>query len=104
VYTGMAIYATIRGLKNKVRMIGIGRLHSMGAVLFQAGDERLLDPACRVMLHSGTHGVHASWEEFVAITEETKAVLGLIKGEIRKRTGLTKEEVDDLFSAESYMS
>jgi ATP-dependent protease ClpP protease subunit len=51
---GMAIYDAIRACKSKVRIIGIGNVHSMGSVIFQAGDERIMAPNARQLIHYGT--------------------------------------------------
>lgn len=51
---GWAIYDAIRQTKNHVRIEGYGHVQSMAAVIFQAGDKRLLAPNCRFMVHMGS--------------------------------------------------
>jgi ATP-dependent Clp protease, protease subunit len=53
-YHGMGIYDAIRACKSKVIIIGIGNVHSMGSVMFQAGDERILTPNAKQLIHYGT--------------------------------------------------
>jgi|SRR3984957_6365812 len=58
---GMAIYDSIRACKSHVTIIGKGNVHSMGSVIFQAGDERIMSPNARQLIHYGTP-LHADSE------------------------------------------
>lgn len=51
---GMAIYDAIRACKSKIIIIGMGNVHSMGSVIFQSGDERVMSPNARQLIHYGT--------------------------------------------------
>jgi len=53
-YHGMAIYDAIRACKNHVTIIGRGHLMSMGSIIFQAADKRVMAPHCTMMIHYGT--------------------------------------------------
>lgn len=50
---GMAIYDAIKACKNFVRVIVKGRAYSMGSIILQAADERVLSPNSSVMIHMG---------------------------------------------------
>ena len=54
---GMAIYDYIKGLKSYVTMTCYGRVRSMGTIILQAADERILSPNCLFMIHYGTAGI-----------------------------------------------
>ena len=56
-YHGMAIYDAIRACKNHVTIIGRGHLMSMGSIIFQAADVRIMAPHCSMMIHYGTADV-----------------------------------------------
>lgn len=51
---GFALFDTLRSLKNKVVTIGFGHVYSIAALIFQAGDLRLLSANCELMMHNGT--------------------------------------------------
>lgn len=51
---GMAIYDSIRACKSEVRIIGKGNIHSMGSIIFQSGDVRIMAPNSRQLIHYGT--------------------------------------------------
>jgi ATP-dependent protease ClpP protease subunit len=54
---GMAIYDAICECKNHVTIKAYGNAHSMGSVIFQAGDERIISPNGRLMIHYGKFGM-----------------------------------------------
>lgn len=56
VVNGFGIYDAIRSCRNYVRIVVYGEASSMGSIIFQAGDERVMAPNARVMIHDGTVG------------------------------------------------
>jgi ATP-dependent protease ClpP protease subunit len=69
---GMVIYDAIRSCRSYVTMLVHGQAYSMGAVILQAADFRVIQPNASVMVHAGdlciedTHtGVKSAvrWEE-----------------------------------------
>lgn len=52
VLAGMTIYDAIRACKNKVIIVAHLAM-SMGSIILQAGDERILHPNATVMIHAG---------------------------------------------------
>ena len=53
---GLGLYDTIRILKSPVNTVCLGLAASMGAVLFLAGEERLMLPHAKVMIHDASYG------------------------------------------------
>jgi len=53
-YAGLAIYDAIRFCQSFVRVKVLGQAASMGSIILQAGDERVLSPNSIVMIHYGT--------------------------------------------------
>lgn len=51
---GAAIYDAIRACKSNVTIIGMGNVHSMGSIILQAGDERILSPNAKQLIHYGS--------------------------------------------------
>lgn len=58
---GFAIYDAIHFAKNEVLIIGFGQVASMGSIIMQSGDRRLLSAECDFMIHdmsvTGTDGM-----------------------------------------------
>lgn len=69
---GMAIFDAIRACSSKVTIRVLGSAMSMGSVILQAGDERVLTPNARVMIHYGTVGVGDHSKIAAAWIEEDK--------------------------------
>lgn len=57
-YHGMGIYDAIKACKNHVTIIVYGHAMSMGSIILQAADKRVMSPNSRIMIHYGTWGIH----------------------------------------------
>ena len=56
VYAGWAIYDAIQACQSHVTTVVLGNAFSMGAILLQAGDRRLIAPNADLMVHYGYSG------------------------------------------------
>lgn len=54
---GYMLYDAIKSCKNHVKMIVYGNASSMGSIVLQAADERILMPHTHVMIHFGEVGL-----------------------------------------------
>jgi ATP-dependent Clp protease protease subunit len=57
-YHGFAIYDAIRECKSQVIIKVMGHAMSMGSIILQAADVRVMAPTSRQMIHYGTWGVN----------------------------------------------
>lgn len=57
-YHGFAIYDAIKQCKSHVTIKVCGHAMSMGSIILQAADERIMMPTSRLMIHYGTWGIH----------------------------------------------
>lgn len=57
-YHGMAVYDAIKSCKNHVTIKVYGMSMSMGSIILQAADERMMSENARMMIHYGTWGVY----------------------------------------------
>jgi len=71
-YHGFAIYDAIRSCTNYVRIIGMGYVMSMGSVILQAGDERLLAPNAKMLLHYGSVNLGGNTKDVINWVETEK--------------------------------
>lgn len=53
---GIAVYDLIKSLNSTVTIVGIGKVYSMGSVILQAADRRMLTENTYVMVHDGVSG------------------------------------------------
>lgn len=61
---GMAIYDAIRSSRNKIKGIVSSEASSMGSVILQACDDRVVMPNACVMYHAGQSALEAPTQEF----------------------------------------
>lgn len=57
-YHGFAIYDAIKVCKSHVTIKVLGHAMSMGSIILQAADTRIISETSRQMLHYGTWGIH----------------------------------------------
>lgn len=74
-YHGMAIYDAIKSCKSRVVIKAYGYVMSMGSVIMQAADERIMTPNARMMIHHGTDGLYPTHtKNFEPWAKESKRV------------------------------
>ena len=56
VFQGMAIYGAIAACESYVTAIVRGQASSMGSLILQAADHRVVDPYAIIMIHHGSDG------------------------------------------------
>jgi ATP-dependent Clp protease protease subunit len=109
VYHGMAIFDAIQACKSHVTIRAIGYAMSMGSIILQAADERVLTPNARVMIHYGYCGFndHAKtvkkWSEEFDKLNEWMEQLYLQK--IKEKNPLfTLEKVKDMCNFDTILN
>jgi ATP-dependent protease ClpP protease subunit len=73
-YDGMAMYGAIKACKNPVTFKMYGYAMSMGSIIPQAADERIIDKYCRFMIHYGYDGSSGHSKIFEKHGDEGKKV------------------------------
>jgi ATP-dependent Clp protease protease subunit len=98
VYDGMAIYDTIKHIKNDVSTVGIGLQASMGAFLLSSGTKgkRFLLPHSKVMIHQPSSGTRGKVSDMEIDLKESLKVRELLNEILAQNTGqkLSKVEKD----------
>ena len=98
VYDGMAIYDTIKHIKNDVSTVGIGLQASMGAFLLSSGTKgkRFLLPHAKVMIHQPSSGTRGKVSDMEIDLKESLKVRELLNEILAQNTGqkLSKVEKD----------
>ena len=73
-YDGMAIYDAIKACKNHVTIVVYGKAMSMGGIILQAADRRVMSPNSRFMMHYGTFGINANAKDVYQWVEDNKKI------------------------------
>lgn len=123
VYHGLAVFDAIRSCKSYVIIKTYGYAMSMGSVVLQAGDRRVMSPNSRMMLHYGTAGAHDhsknvqrwadefkrldKWMEDVYLTKILEKKKRFTRQQLQKKMSfdwfLTAQEAVDLGLADEVM-
>lgn len=73
-YHGMAIFDAVRACSRPVTITATGYVMSMGAVIFQAADERVMRPNARLMIHYGYASQNSDAKTFQKWAKEYEKV------------------------------
>ena len=107
VLSGLAVYDLLRSISSPVRTVVFGIAASMGSLLLLAGDERIVTPHSRVLIHDPHYASDMSGLKPLDLKEnleqllETREVLAKI---IAERTGNSLETVYAKTKDDTYMS
>lgn len=100
---GMAIYDTIKSIEAPVKIVGIGKIYSMGSVIIQAGIDRIITPNTALMIHDGTSGYVAdsksseAWSEFSKYIRHVMYKIYYDKM-VKAKPDITLKEIEDMCS------
>jgi len=109
VYHGLAIFDAIQGCENHVTVVATGYVMSMGSIIFQAADERLMTPNAKMMIHHGSDGGEGHTKNFIAWADEAKAIVKWVNDLFlakmqEKHPDMTYEEVDRMQDFDKYLT
>lgn len=95
-FDGNALGATLNQLRakgHKITMFGAGTVMSMGAILMQYADERVLAKDAVFMIHSMSGGTQGQLESVIDMTEMWKSVNDRLLDKLVERATLTKAQL-----------
>lgn len=104
---GFAVFDTLRSLRNKVTTITYGHAYSIAALIFQAGDRRLMAPSAELMMHNGTihlDGGDTNTDHIEDLAKEAIKNNGRYHRAIAQRAALDLQKVVDWCRQERYFS
>lgn len=71
---GLAIYDAIKACRSHIVMTVFGHAMSMGSIILQAADERIMSPMSSQMIHYGSLGVDKEAKTVYKIVDEFKRI------------------------------
>lgn len=106
VYSGLAIYDTIRMIRPDVRTYCVGMGASMAAVLLAAGakGKRFALPNSRIMIHQGSGGFRGNIPDIEVQARETLAVTTKLTQILAEHTGQSFDKVKADTQRDYYMN
>ncbi len=106
VYSGLAIYDTMRMIRPDIRTYCVGMAASMAAVLLSAGTpgKRFALPNSRIMIHQGSSGFRGAIPDIEVQAKETFSVINTLTQIMADHTGQTFEKVKADTQRDYYMT
>jgi len=106
---GIAVYDIIKKMKSPVTIIGIGKLYSMGSIIFQAGSNRFLYSHTKMMIHDGTDGYKGDSKSFENWAKDSKRVRESMYGIYfehmkKKKMDITLKDIEDMCSHDTILT
>jgi ATP-dependent Clp protease protease subunit len=84
---GFAIYDAIKASPCEITICGIGQVMSMGVIILQAADHRVLTPNTDVMIHDGENTVSGIARNFERWSDHYKSVRKKFYNILQERSG-----------------
>ncbi len=106
VYSGLAIYDTMRMVRPDIRTYCVGMAASMSAVLLGAGTpgKRFALPNSRIMIHQGSSGFRGAIPDIEVQARETFSVIETLTQILADHTGQDFEKVKADTQRDYYMT
>jgi ATP-dependent Clp endopeptidase proteolytic subunit ClpP len=100
---GTAVYDLIKNLKSEVTIIGMGKIWSMGSIIFQAGKKRVIMPNATIMVHDGSDGYIGDSKSFESWAKDSKRVRHVMYNIYfeqmkKKNTKITLKNIENMCS------
>lgn len=106
---GIAVYDLINKLKSKIIIIGLGKLYSMGSLIFQAADRRILMTNTTIMIHDGSDGFYGdakayeNWAEFSKHVRKTMYKIYYDKMK-KKKSKITLQDIENMCAHDTWFT
>ncbi len=106
VYSGLAIYDTMRMIRPDIRTYCVGMAASMAAVLLAAGTtgKRFALPNSRIMIHQGSSGFRGAIPDIEVQARETFSVINTLTQIMADHTGQSYDKVKADTQRDYYMT
>jgi ATP-dependent Clp protease protease subunit len=105
VYSGLAIYDTMRHMRAPVSTFCVGMAASMAAVLVAAGEKgkRAALPNSRIMIHQPSSGAHGTASDIEIAAKEILHIRERLNEILSFHTGQTPEQIGDDVDRDRFM-
>lgn len=104
-YDGLGIYDAIKACKNHITIIVYGKAMSMGGIILQAADKRIMSENSRFMMHYGSFASNGNAQDVYKWVEDNKKIDNwmedLFLEKMRaKKPHITKQDIKDMLKTD----
>ncbi len=104
-YHGMAIYDRIKNSPCHITILAYGHAMSMGSIILQAADLRLMAPHAIFMIHDGSAGdFEGTPGELEAFAENSRKIEAATVDIYNKRCLLDKKDLKEMYKSSQYFT
>jgi ATP-dependent protease ClpP protease subunit len=104
VWAGLAMYNALRELEAEVVVRVDGLAASIASVIAMAGDKVIMSPGSMMMIHKASAWAGGNSDDLEKVIEMLETVEQSIVPIYADRTGLSREEVQEMMNAETWLS
>lgn len=102
---GFAIYDAIKMCSNHVTMIIMGKAMSMGGIILQAADKRIMAPNARFMMHYGSMSISANAQDVYKWVDDNKRLDKIMEDIFlekmkQKKPRMTRQQLKEMLKAD----
>lgn len=101
---GLAIYNTLKNHKAKVNTICDGFACSVAAVIFMAGDERIMNIASVAMIHPVLTMVQGNADALRKVADDLEIITQVTIEAFKQHVNISDEKLKELLDAETWLS
>ena len=104
---GIAIYNMLRAMPVELTIHNVGRVDSVGNVVYLAGETRYACSASSFMFHGVAHDIEKARlaeKDLIEKLDNLKSLQGIMADIIGKRTDIDPEEAEGLFLRAAFMN
>lgn len=108
-YHGMAIYNAIRACQCHITIVAYGHAMSMGSVILQAADTRIIAEDCTLMIHDGEEGLFGTpktveaWAKYSKKIRERMYRIYYKRMKVKKKR-ITMKKIEEMCSHDNIFS
>jgi ATP-dependent Clp protease protease subunit len=103
-YSGMAIYDSIKACPCHVTIEVVGSAFSMGSIVLQAADERIIHPNAFIMIHDGHEEASLTPKSFESQAEQSKITRKMMYQIYAERSGKDTKFWEKKCALDTYIS
>jgi len=103
-YNGIAIYDAIKTSPCYVTIIAYGQCMSMGSIILQAGDTRVMSPNATMMIHSGFGEASGNMQEMMSLAEHNRKTLDMMFEIYSWKSKLSKTKLTEFLQNDTYLT
>lgn len=103
-YHGMAIIDVLQNSPCQIIIIAYGYCMSMGSIILQAADERIMAPHSIMMIHEGHSCLEGTHRDVIAAAKHQEQMSEVVLDLYLKKAKISREKLSELLKSDTYLT